>query len=268
MDEPVDAAAARADGARAPMPWWVGLAVTPLLRWLVLVHAVPSGQPWRTTCPACPALLPGRFGVGASDSAALLPRARCGRCGQRVGPTPYLIEVTLLITVAAVAIAATGGWWSAPALVALLGWAVLSVPLAAIDVAVHRLPDRFTLPAAGWVLAWLAVAALTTGEPGDWVRAAIAGLACGAGFAIITFVFGARGFGLGDAKLALSAVALLGWLGWTAVVAGLLLAFLSSGLVATVLLATRRVGRQDALPFGPFLIGGTLAALVWAGLSV
>lgn len=253
---------------RATMPWWVMVTITPLLRWLVLVHAVPSGQPWRTTCPACPAPLPGRRATGdVPTTAALLPTGRCGQCGQRVGAAPYLVELTLLVAVAAVVVAAAGGRWPAPALIGLIGWAVLAVPLSAIDVAVHRLPDRFTLPAAGWVLAWLGVAALISDASDAWVRAALAGLACGGTFALITLVFGARGFGLGDAKLALSATALLGWVGWTAVVAGLLLAFLASGIVATVLLAARRVSRQDALPFGPFLVGGVLAALAWVGLS-
>lgn len=264
----MDEAPVRAGGARAPVPWWVVVTVTPLLRWLVLVHAVPSGQPWRTTCPACPAPLPGRRSAGPGPAtAALRPTGRCGQCRQRVGAAPYLVELTLLVALTAVGVAAAGGRWSVPALIGLAGWAVLAVPVSAIDVAVHRLPDRFTVPAAGWVLTWLGASALADGHAEIWLRAAVAGLACGGAFALITLVFGARGFGLGDAKLALSAAALLGWVGWTAVVAGLLLAFLASGLVATALLVTRRVGRQDALPFGPFLVGGTLAALAWVGLS-
>jgi leader peptidase (prepilin peptidase)/N-methyltransferase len=212
--------------------------------------------------------------------APLLPAARCGACGSRVGAPPYLLEASALVVAALVAVAVVGGGWSPWAAVALAGWAALAVPLAFIDLAVHRLPDRLTLPGAVWVLAWLGVAAVAspgattgavaagaaTGDP-DWVRAAAAAVVCGLGFATVTLVSGARGFGLGDAKLALGVGALLGWLGWTAVVAGLLLAFLGSGLVAAGLLVTRRAGRRDTLPFGPFLVAGTLAALAWVGLS-
>ncbi|RBJ00155.1 prepilin peptidase, partial [Micromonospora provocatoris] len=71
-----------------------------------------------------------------------------------------------------------------------------------------------------------------------------------------------RGFGLGDAKLALGAGALLGWYGWPVLVAGLVLAVTLAGLAGVVLLAARRVRWSGHLPFGPFLVLGTAAALV------
>jgi leader peptidase (prepilin peptidase) / N-methyltransferase len=236
----------------------VGALVTPPLRWAVLAHAVPSGQPWRTGCPHCDT----RFSIRP-----LLPPARCGGCDRPIGARPYLLELVTLVVAGLVVVAVAGGGWPWPAAVGLAGWAAATVPLGFVDVAVHRLPDRLTLTAAGWVLAWLGVAALVAGADGAFVRAAIAGVGCGLGFGLISLIFGARGFGLGDAKLALGAGALLGWLGWTALVAGLFLAFLASGLVATVLLVSRRVGRKDSLPFGPFLAGGTLATLAWVGVS-
>ena len=49
--------------------------------------------------------------------------------------------------------------------------------------------------------------------------------------------------------------------------AGLFLAFLASAVVALGLLLARRVRWRDSLPFGPFLVGGTFAAVVWASLS-
>jgi leader peptidase (prepilin peptidase)/N-methyltransferase len=233
--------------------------VTPLQRWAVLVHAVPPDQPWRTGCPHCEAPLAGQ--------AALRPAARCGGCGHRIGAPAYLVEATTVVAAILVAVAAIGGGWSPWAAIAAAGWAAVGVPLSFVDLAVHRLPDRLTWPVTGWVLAWLGLAAATSGTGSTWVRAALAGAACGLVFATITLVFGARGFGLGDAKLALGAGVLLGWLGWTALVAGLMLAFLGSGLVATALLVTRRVSRRDTLPFGPFLAAGTLLTLAWVGLS-
>jgi leader peptidase (prepilin peptidase)/N-methyltransferase len=242
--------------------WWLGTAlpVTPLLRAVVLVHAVPPEQPWRTGCPHCDHPL-------AAGRGLVRPAGRCPGCRRPAGAPGYLLELATGLAAGLVVVTVAGGGWSGWAVVALAGWAAVAVPLSFIDLAVHRLPDRLTLPAAGWVLAWLGVAALAGGDGAGWLRAALAALACGAGFALVTLVFGARGFGLGDAKLALGAGALLGWVGWTAVLAGLLLAFLGSGLVATGLLVARRVGRRDTLPFGPFLAAGTLAALAWAALS-
>lgn len=240
---------------------WLATAgpVTPLLRGAVLVHAVPAEQPWRTGCPHCDKPI-------AAGSAALRPAGRCPGCGRRIGAPGYLLELFTLAAAGLVVVAAVGGR-SPWAVVALAGWAAAAVPLSFVDLAVHRLPDRLTLPAAAWVLAWLGVAALAGGTGAAWVRAALAALACGLGFLLMTLLTRGRGFGEGDAKLALGAGALLGWLGWSAVLAGLFLAFVASGLVATGLLLTRRVSRRDTLPFGPFLAGGALVTLAWAGLS-
>lgn len=88
--------------------------------------------------------------------------------------------------------------------------------------------------------------------------------ACGAGFALVSVLAGEHGFGLGDAKLVISVGALLGWVGWSALLVGLFVAFLGSGLVALGLLVTRRAGRRDTLPLGPYLVGGALVALALA----
>lgn len=233
--------------------WLRALAVTPPLRAAVLVHAVPAGEPWRSSCPDCDTRLP-----------LPGPSARCPNCRERIGPRPYLLEATVLV-VAGLVVAAVWGGYGGWAAVALAGWAAVAVPLVFIDLAVHRLPDRLTLPAAGWVLAWLGVAALTGG--GAWLRATAAAAACGLGFALFALLPRAMGYGLGDAKLMLSVGALLGWLGWTAVLFGLFLAFLASALVALGLLVTRRIRWRDPVPFGPYLIFGTLVTLVWVGLS-
>lgn len=241
---------------------WLATAgpVTPLLRAAVLVHAVPAEQPWRSGCPYCGTPF-------AAGSTALRPAGRCPGCGRRIGAPGYLLELVTLAAAGLVLVAAVAGGWSPWAVVALAGWAAAAIPLSFVDLAVHRLPDRLTLPAAAWVLAWLGVAALAGGTGAAWVRAALAALVCGLGFLLVTLITRARGFGEGDAKLALGAGALLGWLGWSAVLTGLFLAFVASGLVAAALLVTRRVSRRDSLPFGPFLAAGTLVTLAWAGVS-
>lgn len=243
--------------------WLVAVVtVTPLLRWLVLVHAVPAGTEWRTGCPLCEAPISPAYGSGP-----LRPGGKCSSCGQRIGAPRYLLEVTTVLAAGLVVLAAVRA--TPIEVVTLALWAAVGVALVFIDLAVHRLPDRFTLPAAAGVLALFGLAALTGGN-GSWPRAMAAAAACGFGFVLVTLIFGARAFGLGDAKLAISVGALLGWVGWPAVVAGLALAFLANGLVTTALLMSRRIGWRDQVPFGPSLIAGPLVALallnwpVWA----
>jgi len=149
-----------------------------------------------------------------------------------------------------------------PVLPAYAWWAALAVPLVLVDLAVHRLPDRLTLPAAaGVVLLLLGSAAVSAGFD-RWWRAVLAGCAVGLFFALTTVLLGRRGFGLGDAKLALSCAALLGWFGWGFVLLGLMAALVASALVSIALLIAGRVRWSSHLPFGPFLIAGTVVALL------
>jgi leader peptidase (prepilin peptidase)/N-methyltransferase len=225
----------------------LSVAVAPLLRWAAVAYSVPSGAPPRRACPECGA----RLGPGG-------PRGRCG-CGRRLGPVPFGVE-------AAVVLLAVWAFLAVPPAVtpAYAWWAAAVVPLVFVDLAVHRLPDRLTFPAALGVYGLLGAAAAVTGDGGAFTRAALAGLAVGLFFATTTLLLGRRGFGLGDAKLAVSCAALLGWVGWPAVVAGLVLAIFASGLVSLALLAFRRVRWSTHLPFGPFLVVGTLAGLALA----
>ncbi|WP_245722763.1 prepilin peptidase [Micromonospora matsumotoense] len=232
------------------------LAVVPVLRLAVARYAVPPGVVDRAGCDGCGAP------IGLDRPLpALGPAARCPACRGRIGAAPLAVEALLLAAVAMLVLVdgvlaerAALAWW--------LGWAI---PLILVDLAVHRLPDRLTWPAAAGTWALLGVAALTGAGAGPWLRAVSAGTALGLAFAATTLLLGRRGFGLGDAKLALGTGALLGWHGWGLLVTGLVLTFLLSALVSVVLLASRRVGWSSHLPFGPFLVAGTCAALLLTG---
>ncbi|MET8229482.1 A24 family peptidase [Micromonospora sp. NPDC005298] len=229
------------------------LAISPPLRLAALRHGVPSGTANRTGCDACGAP------IGLTRPwPALGPTGRCGRCRARVGPPAGGIELAALGAVVLLALVGPPigplsalAWW--------LGW---TIPAVAVDLAVHRLPDRLTLPAAAGTWLLLGLAALADTTPGPWLRAVAAGTGLALLFASSTLLLGRRGFGLGDAKLALSVGALLGWYGWPVLLLGILLTFGLSALVSLGLLAARRARWRTHLPFGPFLLLGTAAALL------
>jgi len=86
----------------------------------------------------------------------------------------------------------------------------------------------------------------------------------GAGAGLLLFVLiviaSRGGMGLGDVKMA----GLMGlMLGFPGVFVGIFLAVISGGLVAGVILALKRKGRREPIPFGPFLSLGTMAAILW-----
>lgn len=137
----------------------------------------------------------------------------------------------------------------------------LGVAMAYVDLKEHRLPDRLTLPALGIGAVGLAIAALITGEWDDYGRAWLASVAVCAFYFVLLLIRPAD-LGLGDVKLAAVIGLLLGWVSWSTVVSGVFFGFLCGGLVGAALMLARRANRRTALPFGPAMLIGALAALV------
>jgi leader peptidase (prepilin peptidase)/N-methyltransferase len=158
------------------------------------------------------------------------------------------------------------GWSRAgePDVVAFAVLGVLGVGMGYVDLRRHLLPDRFTVPAlaAGAVL--LAAAAAAGGSPG-WTGYA-RGWACAGGLLLVYLLMALvypAGLGLGDVKLAGALGLHLGWLGWWGPVVGTFGAFLIGGVVGVVLLVAGRATRRSAVPFGPSMLLGALAAVLW-----
>jgi leader peptidase (prepilin peptidase) / N-methyltransferase len=150
--------------------------------------------------------------------------------------------------------------------------ALCAVPLIFTDLAVSRLPDPLTAAAyAGTALLLLAATLAATpagpgsGGPGaSWaalLRALLGGLAL-AGFYLLLMIISPSGMSLGDVKLAASLGTLLAWFGWRTLIAGGAAGFLLGGLGGVVLLASRRAGRKQLIPFGPFMVAGAFLAVL------
>ena len=217
-----------------------GAAAGPWLARLAWMYAVPYEQGRR---PLPPGGLPfgRRRGLLASGAAA----AACAATAQGIGP--HL------------------------SLAAYLPAAALGVPLAVVDLKVQRLPNHLLLPLYPWAVAVLGIAAAVGGTTGgttsgsggaDLLRALEAMAALYVCYYLLFFVSGGQ-VGFGDVKLAGLLGLLLGWLGWPHVVVGVLLGSVLAAVAAVVLLATRRAGRKDSLPLGPFLLAGALVAVLW-----
>lgn len=145
-------------------------------------------------------------------------------------------------------------------IVAYAGFAIISVALAAIDVATHRLPDRIVLPAGAIGAALLLLACLFGAEWSALVRAAIGSAVLFAGYFVLRLISPA-GMGGGDVKLAAVIGLFLGWAGWGALLVGVFAAFLLGGLFGLAMMLARRAGRHTPIPFGPFMLLGA-----WIGI--
>ncbi|MGF7238181.1 MAG: prepilin peptidase [Frankia sp.] len=139
----------------------------------------------------------------------------------------------------------------------------VGVALAITDLRVHRLPDALTLPSYPVLAALFAVAAAFDGGSARWVRAAIAGAVVWLVFAALWMLPG-DGLGFGDVKISGLIGGALGWLSWGSVVVGIGIGMIGAGLVAAVLLLVGRAGRRTRIAYGPYLLVGTLAAVLLA----
>jgi leader peptidase (prepilin peptidase) / N-methyltransferase len=226
----------------------------------VVIHRVPLGlsvvsPPSR--CPSCGSRIRARHNLPVLGW--LLLRGRCAACGEPISARYPLVE--LLTGVAFVLVT-----WRALQLgqgsfvPALLVFTALGIALAGIDLDTRRLPNVLVLPAYP-VLAVLVLAA--AGLRDDWWAAARAGLGALAlfGFFLALALAYPKGMGFGDVKLAGVLGLVLGYLSWSAVVIGAFAGFFLGAVVGVAVMATGAGGRKTALPFGPFMVLGALAAL-------
>lgn len=223
----------------------------------VVVHRVPRGESIVSPPSACPGCgTPIRNLDNIPVLSWLLLRGRCRSCGTGISWRYPALELGM-----AAAFAVTAATASAPRELLLslpLVWSFLCLTL--IDLEHKRLPDALTIPTlvAGIALAG-AVAGMGSGGLDAWLRA----LACAAGAFLVFLVIAIAapgGFGLGDVKLAPSLALLVGLSprGPALTFTAFLLSFVLGSVIGIALMILGKAGRKTALPFGPFLVLGTL----------
>ncbi len=222
----------------------------------VCASRLPKGRSLWTPGSACPSCAhPIRWYDNVPVLSFLLLRGRCRDCKAPIAWRYPIVELgtALLFTLAYVQIGL--GWPLASAVVFLSALMVVTV----IDLEHQLIPDRVTLP----VIVVGFAGSLVGGRP-SWLDSLL-GILVGGGiiYAIIQgsrLVLGVDGMGGGDVTL----TAMIGaFLGWKSLLLGLFLAVLLGAAVAAALLAARRKGRKDPIPFGPFLALGGVVSLFW-----
>jgi leader peptidase (prepilin peptidase)/N-methyltransferase len=179
--------------------------------------------------------------------------------GAFAGPgSPGRIAGTVL---AGMVIEAAMAWrfgWSPP-LPTYSYLALTGAVVSATDLAARRVPNLIVLPAYPITAALLVVACLPLGPWWPLARAGIAAAVLGGFYLALGLAFPA-GMGLGDVKWAGVLGGYLGWLGWSAMVDGTLIAFIAA---AGALVAARPAGRRRAsLPMAPFMVLGAVVAVL------
>jgi len=222
----------------------------------VCIYRLPRGESVvtpRSHCPGCGKLI--RAWDNIPILSFLLLRGRCRDCGQPIAWRYPLVE-SLTGLLFALTVARHGPTALAASL--LLFEAGLVV-IAFVDLDHQLIPNIITLPGIPLGL----LAGLVGGGPSILDR--ILGALTGAGFLYLVLLYGGALYGqdaMGEGDLNL--MALVGaFLGWKAVAVTLLVGCLSGSLVGLSLIALRRLGRREHMPFGPFLALGALVSLFW-----
>jgi leader peptidase (prepilin peptidase)/N-methyltransferase len=218
----------------------------------VVIARVPERRSiWMpgSTCPGCGNAIAWHDNIPLVSF--LLLRGRCRACA---APIPWRYPMVEAATAALFVVA----WLVFGAdlrqfVVAVVFLAAL-IAITVIDLRHQIIPDVITLPG---IVAGLVASVVT--DRISWVESMI-GILVGGGLFVAVIVLSRGGMGGGDLKLG----AMLGaFLGWQALLVGLFVAVMLGGLSAVALLASRRLARKDAIPFGPFLALGGAVALFW-----
>jgi len=205
----------------------------------------------RSHCPACGHVLsPGEL---IPLFSFIWQRGRCRACGARISLRYFLVELAGgigFILCAGFYGSGESGLLSLRGTVVFLFLAALTA-VAGLDMDTHMIPDRFPLLilALGFFALWLFP---EVGLKSRLIGAAAVSLPM---FLLALLIPGA--FGGGDIKL-MAACGFL--LGWKANVFAAFVGLLTGGLYCAVMLAKKKLGRKEAIAFGPFLAAGLSAS--------
>jgi leader peptidase (prepilin peptidase) / N-methyltransferase len=224
----------------------LGLVVGSFLN--VVIHRVPLGQSvvWPASrCAACGEAIETKDNVPLLSY--LLLRGRCRNCKGRISARYPAVEALTGLLFAAATYEFEVGYWLLSALVLIS----ILIALGGIDLEHRLLPNVIVGPAA---LTGFALSVLQS--PERWWLYLVSALAvAGALFALAIVYPG--GMGMGDVKMGGMLGAFLGPYAALAVFLGALVGALTGGL----LMATGRMQRRQALPFGIFMAFGGLVTL-------
>jgi leader peptidase (prepilin peptidase)/N-methyltransferase len=234
----------------------LGLAIGSFLN--VVIYRVPRHlsivRPG-SACPTCAQPIANRDNVPLLSWVLL--RGKCRHCHSPISVRYPLVELLTAVVFTLTA------WRVGPHLdlVAFLVLDASLVALALIDLEMLLLPRAIVYPTLAGVAAMLTV---TAGVDHQWRRLAVAAL-CALSWFVVFFVMNflsPRSLGFGDVRLSLVLGLALGWLGVGEVIVGFFVSNLVGAVVGVTLILTKKMRRDQPIPYGVFLAIGTLLTVL------
>ncbi|HJW56358.1 MAG TPA: A24 family peptidase [Burkholderiaceae bacterium] len=207
----------------------------------------------RSACPHCGHRITALENVPVISYLVL--RGKCAGCKAPISARYPAVElITGMLSVFLV-----WHFGSGLAGIASLAFAYVLIAMTFIDADTQLLPDDLTLPLLwGGLLVNLHAVFVPLNEA---VIGAAAGYLClWAVYWLFKLATGKEGMGYGDFKLL---AALGAWLGWKMLPVIVLLSSLVGAIVGITLIAFTKRGRDNPIPFGPYLAAAGMLALVY-----
>lgn len=227
----------------------LGLAIGSFLN--VLIDRIPLEEPVvkdRSRCDSC------RHTLAWFDLVPLFSwlslKGKCRYCQAKIPAQNPIVELTTgLIFVVT--------YYLNPDLISVLFywfiWSALLV-IFVVDLKHYIIPDKVLFPALLVVFIYKIIAAAFS------VSLILSALGAAFFFLTLLVLTRGKGMGMGDVKYGL----LMGlFLGYPLIVVGLYIAFLTGSLISVILLLLGKKKFGQHIPFGPFLVLGTVTAFFW-----
>jgi len=215
----------------------------------------------RSICPRCKHQLAWKDNIPLLSF--ILLRGKCRYCGK---PISWQYPIVELITglLAIIIFQLSNCELRIASYNLLIGWALLAIFVS--DLVYTTIPDEIVFPTMGLVaffhLAGVEVVASPppSGPNGFLGGVLLVALGAAGFFYFLVLVTKGRGMGMGDVKL----VFLMGFLlGWPKIMVAIYLAFLTGAIIGVILILIGKKKFGQTIPFGPFLVTGTIIALFW-----
>lgn len=255
------------------LSWLIGLFIFILgLIWgsflnVVIYRTVKGDSPFegRSECPRCGGV------IGWWQNIPLLSfvllKGKCFKCKKKISLQYPLVEFLSGVLflwwwlIGKTFFVLSGSPWQIvqPGFWLVAGMLLLLVAI--IDLVYGVIPDIINLILFTVVLVYRLVL-LSGGEMQmvDWWKSVAVAGGLTLFFAFLRWITKGKGFGMGDVKLAPSLGLILGW---PRGVIGVMAAFVIGAVVGLVLMILGKKKFGQTLPFGPFLVIGTIVALYW-----
>lgn len=207
----------------------------------------------RSCCPQC------ARPIGALENIPVLSylflRGKCRGCKSSISVRYPVVEILTGALSALLVWRYGSGIYG----LATLVFAYLLIAMSFIDADTQLLPDDLTLP-----LMWMG---LLVNLQGTFVPLDEAVIGAAAGYLVLWSIYwlfklatGKEGMGYGDFKLL---AALGAWLGWKMLPVIVLLSSMVGALVGIVLIVVSKRGRDNPIPFGPYLAAAGFLTLLY-----